>query len=690
MFPKQSLILLILWIHIMMSIDVLHAQTGERSLDMVLAQIRAAYWGIKDVTLAEEQLRQLKAHGFNAALIKDGGYPVRENLWQGWGEYSQHQEIKLFPVLNFAGQSEIGALQGTYTPYISTDGTVLQKTPCPLDARYWEASIGRRFEQLARLSKRVALSGILFDTEMYGSEIAIYNDVCLCDVCWSAFFMMAQQHVPGVEAKNRREYLADHGLLERYTQFQEHRLQTILTPIGQRLHMINPALMLGIVAYKDTWFYRGLLCGLGTPENPIAVFSETSYLQGYTPHIHQQKRILSASPCAAASNNGVSTLQPLAHYIPGLWLGRFFPEEVSSQLYNLATHTYGYWIFTADSLWSEIPLEEPYALHGKPDEYWRALQKANEELRAFSSAPASHQSQLAPVYQSSFYDHTQERLITQPSLSSLMQVMAFNKALKSQWRLSQPSEPITYRGKVLLHCYHDPSLTLPRADETGVASSTVSQASQSSAVEPAASGSIKIMHIQLGQYTDTTHYTLFDAEGIVLMEGHLKTDRSCVELSFSPEISGLVSLLVDSGTNASQVMFSGVPFAIEASTTFPLATNMTARSYTLYVPPEQSWLTVRAYCSTNEVALLSFYSPDNRITEHCEVTGFTDFRIPLSQRHSGELPGDASARPLEPALVEKHFWKLAVSPVPQTIFDDVQFHLYNHEFPYLFVDESQT
>ncbi len=129
-----------------------------------ISRIQAAYWGIKPVKQGEEQLRLLKAHGLNAALVKDGNYQVREELWREWALLAGKYGIRLFPVLNFAGKHEHKSLQGKYTPYTNRHGTVFDKTPCPIDATYWDLTITQRFTRLAHLSTSTDIAGIVFDT----------------------------------------------------------------------------------------------------------------------------------------------------------------------------------------------------------------------------------------------------------------------------------------------------------------------------------------------------------------------------------------------------------------------------------------------------------------------------------------------------------------------------------------------
>jgi hypothetical protein len=199
---------------------------------------------------------------------------------------------------------------------------------------------------------------------------------------------------------------------------------------------------------------------------------------------------------------------------------------------------------------------------------------------------------------------------------------------------------------------------------------------------------IKITHVPIGRYKDGTSYQLFNNQGLLFQAGSLNKENRLVEISFPPNVTGLVSLLIDSGANASQVFFSEFPFIIEASVTFPLSTNNTAQSYMFYVKPEQQQITLRAYCSTGETASLSFQSPENIILRKYRVIDFTDIRIPISHTRNNSSLGKASAQTPDPSKIKGAFWGITVSPVPLTTFDDVQFYFYNHEFPYLIVEND--
>lgn len=599
-----------------------HRRPSSRAPKML-----AAYWGIEPVEKADEQLHQLQRYGLNAALLKDTHFMIREKMWREWGLIANQHHIQLFPVFNFAGADEREAVSGEARPYINRYGEALLSVPCPLNRSYWQASVGQRCRQLAQLSEHAPIAGIVFDTEMYGGELSVYNDFCFCDICWEEFFQAQGHNVPNIEKTLRFDFLHKELLFRAYTTFQEKRLQHILSSIEKQTHAINPDLTLGILAYQDTWFYRGLIRGLGIKKKPVLVFSETSYILGYSPYIAYEKEAITGPH---------ANLSSVARYIPGIWLGRFFPETLPAHLYALATHTDGYWLFSADSLWADRPQAEPYALHGDPQEYWKAFKRANDEIRQYSEALKNYKSSLLSVPLSSFYDSRKKRLITQPSLQSFITDIIPGNIVGRHVSDRPSSTKTTYRGTALFHSFKAP--------------------------DDNSSGPINITHIPIAEYKDVTYYTLFNNKGHRLLEGKLDRQNSSVTLDIPQKDSGIVSLLIQSGLNAAQINFEKMLSVVEASSAFPLATFNTSRSYKVYVEPSQKYLNVRAYCSKGESALLLLQSSDKTNNESMRVVGFSERSIPTSS---------------------VSHWIVSVVPIPFKTFEDVKLYLLDTKYPYL-------
>ena len=588
-------------------------------------KVRGAYWGMQPVAIGAQQLRQLRAHGINTALVKDVGYVVPESLWRDWARIAQQEKIRLFPVLNFAGRVELQELSGQYRPYVDSSGRSHSKTPCPLDEAYWHASFGKRWLQLARLSTRAPLAGMILDTEMYGGDIRIYGDICVCDACWHRF-VEAHAITQRIAQERRGSFLRQQALTTRYMEFQQHALIAFLQQFRQDAAAINPAFQPGIMAYKPTWFYQAMIQGLGSAANPLLVFSETSYTVGYTPHIQAER--------AAIVRKAAQNAPTIARHIPGLWLSRFFPEELPSQLYALATHSDGYWLFTVANLWdATAKTSEAPELQAAPDAYWNALQTANREIERFQNSPV-YQTALEPVHVSSFYDSSSHRLSTPKTLTPFLQkqVAALNR------NASRANAVITLRGKALLHGFFV-------------------QKSASDAAQ------ITIRHVPLAQYADRTTYTLFGEDGNPWQNGTLDRQRSSVTIPIAKDDAGRVSLLLDSGLNAARVS-SKLSYVIEASALFPLSTINTIAEYRVYVDAAQTSLKLRANCAKEEPAILTVQQANETIHPPIRADEFTEINIPTGN--------DTAA-----------FWKIAVTPVALRSFEDVKLFLFNQEYPYV-------
>jgi hypothetical protein len=247
--------------------------------------IRAAYFHLAPVEQGDEYFHQLKTHGFNTALVA-GPYHLEESLWQAWGHLAQTRDIALFPVLQFSVPQEFTEGRRSYIPYINRDGEVYQATPCPLDRRYWDRVIGERFDTLAVIAETTTIAGALFDTEMYGSDISLYTDLCYCDGCWQQFirsqpwFTLSPVNrsypVLFLPRSQRFDYLTTHQLFRDYTIFQWQQLQQIVSHIATSAQRISPHFQVGFLGYLHNWFFSALVYGLGTPESPVLVFSESS------------------------------------------------------------------------------------------------------------------------------------------------------------------------------------------------------------------------------------------------------------------------------------------------------------------------------------------------------------------------------------------------------------------------------
>ena len=586
----------------------------------------------------------LKAYGLNTALLKHGNYSVNESLLQGWAGIAAKVGIRFLPVINFAGNHEITLLQGAFIPYVDRYGNVLAATPCPLDAHYWEAIITRRFQQLAQLSQSSGIVGALFDTEMYGSDLSMYTDLCFCDACWQKFLEAERQNIPPQKKEQRFNYLMENHLFELYERTQIHTLQDILSKIRRSVHILNPKFVLGFVAFTDSWFYQGLIRGLGTQSMPVRVFSERTYIRGFTPDVLAEKSLITGISPQTEQRNANLAMKPIAEYIPGLWLGRFFPARLSSELYALATHTSGYWIFTADSLWSENPTQEPYVLHGRNDDHWEAIRIANTELLRHSNNPESYHSHIRAVYQSSFYEKSQQRLIRPESLAHFMQNVVTKHFSSLTNKKPQTTRALNYQNDMLFHC------------------------TKAQNVE----GEIRINVISNQEKEERIFYMIFDNRGEIIREGSVSTQDASEKILIPPEYSGLLSLMVQAGPNSTQIEISGMPYIVEASSTFHLSTSNTPYTYTFFVKSDMRRVQLRAYYYNENPAHLVVISESDQIIQQAAVKGLSEIQLMTAWQENYHFDRMSAQT-------------LSIQALPSTQIGDISFYFFNEEFPYVIV-----
>ena len=633
-YERCHIVMIVCVVILLLSIGAYAEMSPERE------KFRAAYLHLAAPEKAEERLRELASHGLNAALIADGSFQIDEERWRVWGELAAEYNIRLFPILHFAVPRQFKDGQSRYQPYVTRQGVIYQATPSPLDAAYWDTVIAKRFERLAELSKTTPISGILFDAELYGSDISIYRDLCFSDLAWDTFtralpnlFLRPSKHRKArfLPKEERFDYLIRHDLFREYTRIQWRALRNIVARIEARLHRINPQLSLGFLCYQPIWSFSALVHGLGTPQRPALVFTESSYVRGYTPYVDQER-------------DDVLANTPHARYIPGLWLNRFFPEDLPIQLRDLAAHSDGYWIYTADRLWADARIPKTHPLHGSKESYWGGVVRANEALIRQGA------DEMRAVRQSSFYDSRQRHLSRTPALRRLLSQHVSAAAHREQDR-AFVGDTITYRGDPLFHWLASPNSVL-RIRHVPLDKDTLPE----------------IIRLA-GDSSSPVTFRIFDDQGQIVQEGRVGPEHPVMTITLPVNERGLMSLLLLTGVNAARVEFSGIAWVVEASSTFPFETFRTAHRYTFRMAEEQA-LKIRTHCPPGEVAEMTIQPPNQTAAEHTATGGFSEFSLDFGALETAEA------------------WSLTTSPLADQPFGDLRMYLYDAALPYLMPDKN--
>jgi len=319
-------------------------------------RLRAGYC---DPGNSTEVLQKLRECGMNAVIT----YASPERAKEVSGLY-ESMGLHLFVSIPFLVEGS------DYRHSVKSDGTE-KVAPCPLDSSYWTGNVLNRLVSLAEASRTYPIDGVLIDTEMGGSPSAHYYSeaLCFCEDCIRRFAKASGKDPETILAlpnSERYKWLESEGYLEQYYDLLEKRTEEMVRGFEERIHEINPDLILGFLLYEDNWYYRALARGLSTPSMPVLVLDETTYVRGYSCLVDEILEYF--------RSRRLNVL-----YLPGLWLLHHPPGNITAQIYYLAANTSGYWIFPLGSLWTEN-LTGDSRLAGPRDPYWESLASANLEL----------------------------------------------------------------------------------------------------------------------------------------------------------------------------------------------------------------------------------------------------------------------------------------------------------------------
>jgi hypothetical protein len=255
---------------------------------------------------------------------------------------------------------------------IGPHGERLSASP-PLHEALWSDWIEPLFQAAARLTDaHPAVLGLSIDTELYNAEQVWYGQLHAFDpAAWRIALDGAAAGDADVLAQGaalplgeRLYWLVGEGLaglafeaLE--TAVAEHARRALE---GARDIAPDFEVLLYSHALSLNWFYRGLIRGLGSADNPLVLLS-------YDMATEQTRERL--------ATEGLHTR------LPGGVLGvRFSPDDLQDALYHAGVRADGYWLFSFGDFPGGLGPEGGAGRHAHPDAYWEAVQRANQRLDA--------------------------------------------------------------------------------------------------------------------------------------------------------------------------------------------------------------------------------------------------------------------------------------------------------------------
>lgn len=329
-------------------------------------KIRGGFMSVLDMDLLEDMSR----NGLNTALVK-----YKHMQWpfsneqkkeiRNWAESCKSAKLMFLPTLNFWSTGEVEWIKPKF--HYVFGGREFPNSPCPLESRTYELSVHNRCLEFARLSLSLPIMGIVFNTELFASEFNLFTEACYCDNCWE-LFCRDHPELRSLKIGQRQKYLNEKGKTKLYNDFFVERLFLMSQKTRREIDKINRSFIVGFGGLdKPTYFHEGLKKGFGSGDTPVYIFSRDTYKTGYNNYIGKTIRKL--------KNENIN-----AKFIVGLWQDQFPVERLPEQYYHCAKNSDGYWIYTIQSLnpnWKS-PLVD------SRKNYWRAMQKANEELEKLS------------------------------------------------------------------------------------------------------------------------------------------------------------------------------------------------------------------------------------------------------------------------------------------------------------------
>jgi hypothetical protein len=207
---------------------------------------------------------------------------------------AKSQELKLPIPKLFVGMEMTGNFikYPPCNPAIDMYGSVYSKIPSPLDfEKFWKPELLDVFDAFYAawqnsIGNGIPLAGIFLDFEMYhaqnqtGQFLATMD---FSDLAWQLFVkkMEKPELAKFTKTQERFAYLMDNNLLNTYFQILQKKAEKIGAMIRNHVHTKLPNSI--IAGYNlnlpHNWFYKGLLAGLSSPENPVifATFSNEFY-----------------------------------------------------------------------------------------------------------------------------------------------------------------------------------------------------------------------------------------------------------------------------------------------------------------------------------------------------------------------------------------------------------------------------
>lgn len=166
-------------------------------------------------------------------------------------------------------------------------GRRYSKIPSPLDyEHFWKPDLLYAFQEFCKVFKDcLPIDGIFLDLEWYHApeqSNGYSNLMDFSDVSWNLFCLNKRhKKARSLVGQERVLYLKNKHLFDEYRKFLHHKAVELGRTLKQELQRICSDVLIAayLPSLPDSWFYCGLLEGLGTSQEPVilATFNTDFY-----------------------------------------------------------------------------------------------------------------------------------------------------------------------------------------------------------------------------------------------------------------------------------------------------------------------------------------------------------------------------------------------------------------------------
>lgn len=228
-------------------------------------------------------------------LIKQGRFNEKQEefikqmdiITEAIPQYAMQQEKKLpqiFVGLNLTSNFKNNPVKH---PVADVYGKSYSHIPCPLDwDNFWQPEVVEPFTLFSDLAYGLPIAGVFLDFEMYHAQNqanSFTDQFDFSDYAWQIYCEQVSNpsanQYPTVA--HRVAYLAREKKFTQYFKILECHAEKIGVRLKNSFRTTNPNILIGAYAptLPNSWFYRGLLRGLSSQQEPViyATFNTDYY-----------------------------------------------------------------------------------------------------------------------------------------------------------------------------------------------------------------------------------------------------------------------------------------------------------------------------------------------------------------------------------------------------------------------------